>query len=265
MELFTVQFVSYCLLGVFAGLLGGMLGVGGGIVIVPALYFIFTWQQFPTDIIMHLAVSTSLATIIFTAISSSYAHHQRQAVLWPKVKMLIPGVIVGAIIGALVADTLPSNTLRIMFGVFEILVAIQIWFRLQPKAEQSLPDNIGLVIAGFIIGVISTVLGIGGGTIIVPFLLWCCIDIRHAVGTSSACGLPIALAGVIAFMWVGWNHPALPEYSVGYIYLPAAIGITLTSIVFAPLGAKIAHKLPKEFLQRLFAIVIFIVGVRILS
>ncbi len=264
MELMTIDFFYYCILGIISGIVAGLLGLGGGIVIVPALYFIFSWQELAPEITMHLAVATSLATIIFTAISSCYAHSKRDAVLWDTVLTLGPGIMLGAIIGAFVTDSVSNNHLRIFFGVFEMLVAIQIWFQLQPKAQKSLPGTLGLVITGLIIGFLSTILGIGGGTIVVPFLLWCCIDIRHAVGTSSACGLPIAVAGTFSLIWIGWNNPSLPEYTMGYVYLPAAIGITLTSILTAPLGAKLAHKIPKDHLKKIFAITIFIIGFRIL-
>lgn len=264
MELLNIEYLYYCGLGIISGLIAGLLGLGGGIVIVPALYFLFTWQQLAPDLTMHIAVATSLATIIFTAISSCYAHSKRNAVMWNTVFTFGPGIMLGAIIGAIVADNVSNNHLRIFFGVFEILVAMQIWFQLQPGAKQSLPKNIGLITAGIFIGLFSTILGIGGGTIVVPFLLWCGIDIRKAVGTSSACGLPIAIAGVLSMMWIGWNNPGLPDNSLGYVYLPAAIGITLTSILTAPIGAKLAHKIPKQHLKKIFAVTLLFVGFRIL-
>ncbi len=265
MEFINVYFFAYCLLGIAAGLIGGALGLGGGIVIVPALYFLFSWQNLPADIIMQMAVSTSLATIVFTSLSASYAHHKREAVLWQTTWMLIPGIFVGAIIGANIADALPSDTLRISFGIFEILVAIQIGFHLRPKAQHSLPERGGLFVTGTLIGSLSTILGIGGGTITVPFLLWCNVSIRHAVGTSSACGLPIALVGVVSMIIIGWSHEELPKLSLGYVYLPAALGITITSMLFAPIGAKIAHSLPTPTLQKMFAVIALIAGLNILS
>ena len=264
MTIISIHLLVYLLVGAAAGVIGGLLGLGGGIVIVPALYFIFLWLDFPKEIIMQLAISTSLATIVFTAISASLAHQKKKAIVWSTVKHLTPGIVLGAIVGAMIADALPSQHLRILFGVFEILVAIQIWFNLKPKAQQTLPGSSGLVLAGFMIGTLSIVLGIGGGTLIVPFLLWCNADIRNAVATSSASGIPIALAGAVALAIVGLGNPALPEYSLGYIYLPAAIGITVTSMLLAPVGAKLAHKIPRDQLKKIFAITIFIIGLRIL-
>ncbi len=264
MEINVILFILYCLIGIFAGLIGGLLGLGGGIIIVPALYFLFVWQGFSLDNVMHIAVATSLTTIIFTSISSSYAHHKRGAVLWPQVALLVPGIIIGAVIGAHIADALPSEAMRVGFGAFEILVAIQTWFRLKPAAQRSLPGTKGLLLIGILIGSLSTVLGIGGGTLTVPILLWCGINIRNAVATSSACGFPIALIATLTFIMLGWNQENLPSASLGYVYWPAALGISITSVLFAPLGARIAHKIPVASLQRIFAIVVFIVGVRIL-
>jgi len=178
---------AYLVLGVIAGLVGGLLGLGGGILIVPALLFLFIWQGLTADILMHLAVATSLFTIVFTSISSSYAHHKHQAVLWSQVFLLTPGIIVGAVLGALLVDHVSSDILRRLFGIFEILIACQIGFSVKPTAQRSLPGRNGMLIAGGGIGTLSTILGIGGGTLTVPFLIWCRVNMRKAVATSSAC------------------------------------------------------------------------------
>ena len=255
---------AYLMLGVIAGLVGGLLGLGGGILIVPALLFLFIWQGMPVDILMHLAVATSLFTIVFTSISSSYAHHKHQAVLWPQVFLLTPGIIIGAVFGAFLADYISSDILRRLFGVFEILVACQIGFSVKPSAQRSLPGRNGMLIAGGGIGTLSTILGIGGGTLTVPFLVWCHVNIRKAVATSSACGFPIALAGTLAMIFIGRDSPSLPENTIGYVYWPAAILILVTSVLFAPVGAKLAHSMPVDSLKRIFAIVLACVGLRML-
>lgn len=255
---------AYLMLGVIAGLVGGLLGLGGGILIVPTLLFLFIWQGMPVDILMHLAVATSLFTIVFTSISSSYAHHKHQAVLWPQVFLLTPGIIIGAVFGAFLADYISSDILRRLFGVFEILVACQIGFSVKPSAQRSLPGRNGMLIAGGGIGTLSTILGIGGGTLTVPFLVWCHVNIRKAVATSSACGFPIALAGTLAMIFTGLDSPSLPENTIGYVYWPAAILILVTSVLFAPVGAKLAHSMPVDSLKRIFAIVLACVGLRML-
>jgi len=225
---------AYLVLGVVAGLVGGLLGLGGGILIVPALLFLFIWQGMPADILMHLAVATSLFTIVFTSISSSYAHHKHQAVLWSQVFLLTPGIIIGAVFGAFLADYISSDILRRLFGIFEILVACQIGFSVKPSAQRSLPGRNGMLIAGGGIGTLSTILGIGGGTLTVPFLVWCHVNIRKAVATSSACGFPIALAGTLAMIYTGLDSNSLPENTIGYVYWPAALLILVTSVrVFA--------------------------------
>lgn len=255
---------AYLILGMVAGVIGGLLGLGGGIIIVPSLLFIFIWQGLPADILMHLAVATSLFTIVFTSISSSYAHHKHQAVLWPQVFLLAPGIIIGAVFGAFVADYISSDILRRLFGAFEILVALQIGLSVKPTAQRSLPTRNGMLIAGGGIGSLSTILGIGGGTLTVPFLIWCHVDMRKAVATSSACGFPIALAGTLTMIFTGLDSTSLPEHSIGYVYWPAAILILMTSVLFAPVGAKLAHSIPVESLKRVFAIVLACIGLRML-
>ena len=257
--------LQYCLLGIGAGVIAGLLGVGGGIIVVPAAYFLFRWQGFAEESLMHMAIGTSLANIVFTAISSSYAHHKKSAVDWALIQQLLPGIIIGAILGASLAAQIKSDQLRIAFGVFEILVALQIWFKLTPSGQVRFPGQPWSTLMGLLIGSVSTLLGIGGGTLVVPLLLWCSIDIRKAVGTSSACGFPIALTGALAFLWLGWEVPGLPEHSLGYIYLPAVLGITFSSMIFAPLGARIAHSIPQDQLKKLFALTIFLVGIKILT
>lgn len=255
---------AYLMLGVVAGIIGGLLGLGGGIIIVPALLLIFIWQGLPADILMHLAVATSLLTIVFTSISSSYAHHRHQAILWSQVLMLSPGIIIGAVFGAFLADHTSSDILRRLFGVFEILVACQIGFSVKPKAQRSLPTRSRMLFAGGGIGALSTILGIGGGTLTVPFLLWCQVDIRKAVASSSACGFPIACTGTLTMIFTGLDHSNLPENSIGYVYWPAAILILTTSILFAPVGAKLAHSISVDTLKRIFALILVCIGLGML-
>jgi len=254
----------YVLTGVFAGVVGGMLGLGGGIIIVPVLHFVFLQQGFPPSVLMHLAVTTSLATIMVTSLSAAYTHHRKGAVLWPVVNRLAPGIVIGAGLGALLADSLSSNILRVTFGIFEILVALQIWFELKPKARVALPKTQGMICSGAGIGLFSTLLGIGGGTLTVPFLLWCNVNIRNAVAVSSACGFPIAVAGTTALIIAGWDSSVLPTNAMSYLYWPAALIIIAMTVFFAPIGARLAHYLPVRTLKCFFSILLLVVGARML-
>ena len=255
----------YLLLGSLAGVTAGLLGVGGGLIIVPALIVLLTMQGIDPAHIVHIAIGTSLATIVITSISSTWAHHRHGAVQWPVFIRLSPGIVVGALLGALIADYMSAGLLRKVFAVFELLVAVQMLSGARPSAHRSVPANSGMFGAGGVIGAISSVVGIGGGTMTVPFLLWCNVSIRKAVATSAACGLPIAIAGASGYIIIGWNESGMPEWSSGYIYWPAFAGVVLMSIFFAPLGAYLAHRLPVLVLKRVFALLLFVIGIRMLS
>lgn len=264
MEAILSTLLFYLTLGLFAGVMAGLLGVGGGLIIVPTLAWIFHHQQVDDAIVMHLAIGTSLATIVVTSISSVRAHHRRGAVLWPIFWRLTPGIVVGAWRGAAIADALPSAVLSKVFAVFVLTVAAQMGFGAKPAPHRELPGTAGMLTAGGVIGAVSAIVGIGGGSLTVPFLTWCNIAIRQAVATSSACGLPIALAGALGFVVTGLNAAGRPDWSLGYIYGPALVGITLTSMLSAPLGAKLAHTLPTEMLKKVFAAFLTLVGVKML-
>lgn len=263
-ELTLIIILIYALAGLCAGLIGGMLGLGGGIILVPVLHYLFLQLGFPSSTLMQMAVTTSLATIIVTAISATYVHQKKGAVIWNYVYRLAPGIMLGACFGALMADIVSSDSLRIIFGIFEILVAIQIGLEITPRAKIALPGTTGLVFSGGGIGFLSTLLGIGGGTLTVPFLLLCNVNIRNAVAVSSACGFPIAVAGTVALIITGWDNLDVPVHSLGYLYWPAALIIMTMTIFFAPLGARLAHYLPVSILRRIFAIVLVIVGLKML-
>ena len=261
--------IAYAALGVIAGVLAGLLGVGGGLVIVPALIGLFTAQGFDYSVIAHAAVGSSLATIIATAISSSWAHHRHGAVIWQHVKLLSMGLFVGALAGAWLADKMDTRLLQFTFGLFAIVVSLQLFFssrlaRLSMAAKR-LPGAVGLNLAGVIIGTVSGVVGIGGGSMTVPYLTWHNINIRQAVATSSACGLPIAVAGFIGFVTTGWSTQVMPAYSSGFIYWPAVITVSFFSVLLAPLGARLAHQLPVVLLKRIFALVLFVVGLKLVG
>lgn len=264
MLLELVDVAVYLVVGGVAGLLAGLLGVGGGLVIVPALIWVFRGNAFDLSILVHLAVGTSLATIVITSISSIRAHHRRGAVLWPLVKSLTPGIILGAWLGAVIADYLPTLWLQRVFACFAILVGLQMGLGTKADAHRGLPGGLGMFSAGGGIGTLSTIVGIGGGSLTVPFLSWCSVNIRNAVATSSACGLPIAVAGTLGFVAVGWGERGLPVGSTGFVYWPAFLGIIAASVLFAPVGAKLAHAIEVAMLKRIFALLLLVLGVRML-
>src|SRR5690554_463642 len=259
-----MEFALYMLLGAAAGVLAGLFGVGGGLIIVPVLVFSFSAQGFAPDVLTHLAVGTSLATIVFTSINSIREHHRRGAVQWQLFRWIAPGILGGVVLGGATAALINGPVLQKIIGVFAICIAIQLALNLSPKATGRQPKPPELIAAGSVIGWASAIFGIGGGSLTVPFLVWRSVIIQKAVATSAACGFPIALAGAIVFMVTGWDNSQLPEWSLGFVYLPALLGIALTSVFFARFGARLAHKLSPVLLKRLFALLLTLVGLSFL-
>jgi uncharacterized membrane protein YfcA len=253
----------YIALGAFAGVLAGLLGVGGGLIIVPVLTFIFTAQHLPDAHILHLALGTSLASIMFTSVSSLRAHHKRGAVDWLVVRRISFGIMVGTFGGSWVAAQLSTRFLKVFFVVFLYYVATQMLLNIRPKPHRQLPGPVPMFGVGGVIGCVSSLVGIGGGSLSVPFLTWCNVAIHRAIGTSAAIGFPIALAGAIGYVVNGMTVP-LPQYSLGFVYLPALVGIAAASIVTAPLGAKLAHSLPIDRLKKIFALLLIVMGTKML-
>lgn len=254
-------FLSYILVGVVAGTLAGLFGVGGGLIIVPILIASFELQQFAPDVLTHLAIGTSLATIVVTSLSSVKAHHNKQAVNWQLVKWLGLGIIVGTALGGFFAALLSGDKLQLIFGGFACLAGVKMAVNWSPKQQRDKIIKSLLSGGGCIIGFLSALFGIGGGTITVPFLTWQGVPVKQAIGTSAACGLPIALVGAFTYIVVGWDKTGLPDFAIGYVYLPALLGIILTSIFFARLGAWLAHKLPSTYVHKLFALLLCSVGI----
>lgn len=254
----------YLAVGVAVGILAGLLGIGGGMIIIPALLWMFHWQQIADSIAVQLAVGTSLAIIVLTASSSALAHHRRGAVSWSVFSRLTPGIIIGGLLGAVIADQLPGAVLQNIVGVFALAVGMQALFGANPAPGRTLPGRIGLGVAGSTIGLISSLVGVGGGALTVPFLSWCNVPIHRAIATSAACGLAIAITGTVGYIITGWHSGELPDYSLGYIYLPGFIGIATASALFAPLGARLAHALQPAVLKRIFAVFVISVGLSLL-
>ena len=254
--------IMYVAVGLIAGLLAGLLGVGGGLVIVPMLVFCFVRQDLQSDVIMHLALGTSLASIMFTSISSFMSHHRRGAVDWLIVKRIVPGILVGTFLGTFVASRLSTNFLKGFFAVFLYSVATQMILNKKPKPSREVPGNVGIAGVGGAIGMASALVGIGGGSLSVPFMLWWNVAAHRAIGTSAAIGFPIAIAGAIGYIINGLKATNLPTYCFGYVYLPALAGIVVASVMTAPLGAKLAHALPVNQLKRIFAIFLYVIATK---
>ena len=254
--------IMYLAVGLIAGLLAGLLGVGGGLVIVPMLVFCFVKQDIQPEVIMHLALGTSLASIIFTSISSFMSHHRRGAVDWTIVKRIVPGILIGTFLGTFVASRLSTGFLKGFFCVFLYTVATQMIINKKPKASRELPGNAGMFGVGSTIGVASALVGIGGGSLSVPFMIWCNVAAHRAIGTSAAIGFPIAIAGALGYVVNNLHAANLPPYSIGYVYLPALLFIVCFSVLTAPLGAKLAHALPVDKLKRIFALFLYAVATK---
>lgn len=255
-------YLLYICLGAVAGLISGLFGLGGGVVIVPILIFSFTAQGMSAEVLTHLAIGTSLATIVITSISSVITHHRHGAVLWHVVRWLTPGICLGAALGAIFAISITGPALQLAFGVFLCLVALKMAFSVNPEGAARMPGAFGKTAVGGVIGFVSSLFGIGGGSLTVPFLTWVKVPVKNAVGTSAACGFPIALSGALTYFAKGYGDAGLPAGALGYLYLPAFIGIIVSSTVFARVGARLAHRLPGLLLSRGFALLLIIIGVR---
>jgi uncharacterized membrane protein YfcA len=257
-------FLASVLLGMVTGVLAGLFGIGGGLVIVPVLVILFSAHNFPADVVMIMAVASSLAAIILTAISSVVAHHRLGSLLWAKVFSLTPGIMIGAAAGAMLAKQISADTLRLILVAFLLYVGVQMALQLKPKAGNAKQSKTLDAIVGVVIGLMSAIVGIGGGTLTVPYLVHGQHLMRQAVAVASACGLPIAIVGTASYVLLGWHDPRLPEWSLGYVYLPAFFGVSVSSIFTAPIGAKLAHKLPAATLKRYFSVLLFIMAAKLL-
>lgn len=256
--------ISYLALGALVGFMAGLLGIGGGGIMVPILTSFFITQGIPTDHAVHIALGTSMASIVTTSIASLRAHNQRGGVLWDVLKSMLPGILLGTFIATFVASELKSEHLAIIFSLFMAYVSIQMFLNKKPKPGKAPLGKKGFFFAGSGIGAISALVSIGGGSLTVPFLVWQNIDIKKAIGTSAAIGLPISLAGTIGYMINGLNIEAEQAYSIGYVNLIAVALISFTSFFLAPVGARFAHTLPTDKLKKIFGILLVSLSIKML-
>ncbi|MFA6313068.1 MAG: sulfite exporter TauE/SafE family protein [Sterolibacterium sp.] len=254
----------FLLIGGTAGFFAGLFGIGAGILMVPALHEIFLARQWSADIALRLALGTSMAAIVFSSVFSLRAHHRHRAVLWAVVIAITPGIVIGTLAGSLLANALPTHMLAMFFIAFLIFIAIQMALDLRPLPRRTLPGSLSLTAVGSGIGLVMSLIAGGGGVLSVPYLIWCNIDLKKAIGTAAAIGLPIALSGTLGYVMTGWSSPDLPDWSLGYLYLPALPAIVAASSVTAPLGANLAHRLPSRPLKRAFAALLLLVAARMI-
>ncbi len=254
------EIVYFFLLGGVAGVLAGLLGVGGGLVIVPGLVIILSGLGFPSDEVVRVAVATSLGTIVLTSLSSSFAHHRRGAVQWRMAAYLGVGLGLGAFLASYLVGEVSQWILQGLFVCFALAAAYQLYFGKKPQASCRVPARHSLVGVGSVLGVFSGMIGIGGGTLVVPFLVWCNVGMRQAVATASVCGGVIAMAAVAGFLCCVTPAVTLPAGSVGYLYLPALMTIALISVLTAPLGVWMAHRMDTEKLKRIFALLLLVMA-----
>ena len=253
--------VELALLGLVTGFLAGLLGIGGGMMMVPFVSTMLGARGVAPGLAVKMAIATSMATIVFTSISSVRAHHQRGAVRWDIVQRLAPGIVLGGLAGSLgVFALLKGAALYFVFGGFVAFSAAQMYLDKKPASARQLPDTAGLLGAGGAIGFLSGLVGAGGGFISVPFMTWCNVAIHSAVATSAALGFPIALANVAGYVIGGRHLTGLPPYAFGYLWLPALAVIACCSVLMAPVGAKAAHTLPVKKLKRAFALVLVLLA-----
>jgi len=246
--------LGLCLLGLFTGFVAGLFGIGGGMVMVPFIVYFLSLIDVNQDLVLKIAIATSMSTIVFTSLSSVKAHHKKGAVRWELVKGLAPGLIIGSLISSAGMFSLfKGTTLALVFEGFLYYSATQMYINKKPKPSRQVPDALGMVGAGGVIGFFSGLVGAGGGFISVPFMLWCNVELRNAVATSAALGFPIALTNVIGYIYSGWSELGRPALSLGFIWIPGMILIAVCSVLTAPLGVKVAHKLPVKYLSKIFA------------
>lgn len=253
--------VALLVLGAMTGFAAGLLGIGGGMIMVPFLTLLFTWQQMPADLVVHSAVATSMASILFTSLSSVRAHHKKGAIKWNIVAQFSPGLVIGGLLaGGAVFSVLKTGWLALVFTLFVGYSAIQMMINKKPKPSRQMPGAIGTAAAGTGIGFLSGLVGAGGGFVSVPFMTWCNIPLHNAVATSAALGFPIAAANTVGYIWSGMQEEMSYPGMLGYVYWPALLVLIVSSVLLAPVGANAAHRLPVPTLKKVFAWVLIVLA-----
>lgn len=248
----------YLAIGVVVGFFAGMLGIGGGAITVPMLVYGFKQKGYPLDVVLHLALGVSMASIVFTSLASLRAHHRHGAVDWRVVRRMTPGLIVGGFFGTWLARYIPPVPLALIFSAFVFYVATTMLFHTpKPKPGATNPSHAVMFAAGFGICTISALAAVGGAAMTIPFLVYYGIAFHTALGTAAAVGFPLALSGTVGYVINGWSTPGLPPGSLGYVYLPALAAMTVGTVAMAPFGARFAHRSSVKTLKRVFAVTMY--------
>ena len=256
--------VFYLAIGVVVGFLAGLLGVGGGAITIPALTWAFQQRGFGDDQVLHLALGTCMATIVLVSLGSARAHAAHGAVDWSIVRRMTPGIVVGGLTGAWITRYIPTFTLAVLFAVFICYVAFNMVTGWKPKPTASPPGSVGMTAVGVLISVLCALVGVGGAALTIPFLMYVSLSFHHAIGTAAALALPIAIASSIGFVLSGLGKAGLPAGSIGYVYIPAFIGIAIGSVVLTRYGARIAHRTSAKTLKRVFAVILCTLAAKLL-
>tara|TARA_B100000959_G_scaffold161985_3_gene169630 strand:- start:7820 stop:8605 length:786 start_codon:yes stop_codon:yes gene_type:complete len=259
-----LEIFLYFFLGTFSGVLAGLFGIGGGIIIIPTFFFVFSYLGFADEILSHMVLGSSLGVIVFSSISSTFSHNIKDAVDWGLIRVVAPSIVIGSALGGFTAGLLESNTLQGLVSLFLVVASIQLIFEFPPPPQNPQTNLFGPVIAGGGIGWLSGVFGIGGGIFSVPYFYHRGLKMMNAIGTSAACGIPIAISGSISYMVIGLNDINLPNYSVGYVYLPATIVVGIMSSLTAKFGVNIAHRMKQKKLRIAFAFLVMIMALNLL-
>ncbi len=254
-------FIICLLVGTVVGFLAGLFGIGGGLIIVPVLVYLLPMVGVPEPMLMSAALGTSFATIVVTGFSSAQRHHKLGNIVWPAVKILAPTIMVVTFISGLFIGKLPKEYSSKVFACLVVYLAVKMVMSIKPKAVQKTLTTTATLIGGTLIGIASSAAGIGDGGFIVPFLNSRGIEMKQAIGSSAFCGMLLGLSGMFSFIVGGWNAIGMPEWSLGYVYLPAVLGITLTSFFTSKLGATTTSKLPVPTLKRYFALLLIVIAV----
>jgi uncharacterized membrane protein YfcA len=257
--------LGYLAIGVFVGFFGGMLGIGGGAIMVPLLVMLFDAQGFAREHWIHLAVGTGMSTILFTSLSSVRAHAKRGTVRWDIARAITPGILVGGLVGVAMAGKFSTFALAACFTAIVYGAGINILIDRPPQSSRTLPGPAGLFTAGFVISGVSALVAMGGAFMTVPFLVWCNVRIREAIGSAAFAGFPIAVIGTAGYVFIGRGVPDLPAGTIGYIYLPAMIGISVSSVLMAPVGAWASHKLPTRTLRRIYGVLLLVLATKMFA
>ncbi|NQZ21261.1 MAG: sulfite exporter TauE/SafE family protein [Colwellia sp.] len=268
--LFSI-FIICVLLGSIVGFAAGLLGIGGGLIIVPALVYLLPLAGVDGNVVMPMALATSLATIVITSFSAALAHHRNKNIPWSIAKTLMIAIACGSLLGAYIADSLSVNALKNTFAIAVFILAIYMFFSVKNTKKNSeeietinLPSAYLLKAISFFTGILASLMGISGGVMLIPILSYFTMPLRQAIGVATVCGLTVAVFGVSGYILAGWNNVNLPDYSLGYVYLPALLGMVITSSVFAPLGVKWATRLPVRTLKKAFVLFLMIVAIKMI-